>query len=350
MANNKKKKIVNDVTTIDSSFLQPIFGGDFAASPSSPEFNGHLHDGNSDTWGHAPKIDLTGHTTGRVTLQDSYAVARSISSYPSILASPLNVFGGTFLNIASTNIKTAGTSASLNGGFPFTLDGYFNAISSSPYSLLNASNPVYPFTVANIISTAIWYFAVPLDMDVTKSSYFSFEWMGDIIVADNNGNVSLDTTKVDVNGAVQAQTTNFRVTWQWYSPGFAIFPPAVIYDGYAPTSVVPSSYLNQNSLTRGRIAALTVNEYPFKLVVNDSSLNNPNYVGLTGLQQATNAVMVGVQVDVLSSGFTNPDVFDSTNAAKYGLLNQTGHVRFYQGNLIYLSKIMGSPNTSFRTF
>jgi len=115
---------------------------------------------------------------------------------------------------------------------------------------------------------------------------------------------------------------------------------------------VPSSFINQNTLTRGRIGALTVNDAPFKLIVNDSSINNPNYVGLTGLQQATNAVMLGVQVDILTSGFisvpnvTLPQDLQAGNIS----INKLGHVRFFQGNFIYMSKIMGSPNTIFRTF
>lgn len=175
-------------------------------------------------------------------------------------------------------------------------------------------------------------------MDITKPAYFSFNWMGDILTTDGYGNAILDTTKLNSAGVIQSQTTTFRITWQWFVPGFAVYPPAVIYDGFNPANINGTN-INTNSLTRGRIANMTVNDFPFKLIVNNSSTNNPNYVGLTGLTQATNAVMVGIQVDVLSSGYVNSAVG-----------SQSGHLRFYNGNFIYLSKTMGSPNTAFKTF
>jgi len=179
MADNKKKKIIDDVTTINSGFLQPIFGGDFSADPNSPEFNGHLHDGRNDFWGHASQIDLTKHTIGRVTLQDAYAVAKSVGAYPSIIASQGNILSGTFLNVGGTNFTS---SASISPGTPGTLAGTFSA--STPgdnqrgngFSFLSVSSPINPFTLPGILSTAIWYFAVPLDIDVTKPSYFKFYW------------------------------------------------------------------------------------------------------------------------------------------------------------------------------
>lgn len=374
MANNKKKKITNDATLIDADFLQPIFGGDPKANPNTPEFNGHLHDGRNDVWGHAPKIDLTNHTTGRLTLQDNYVVAKSVSAYPAIIATPNNVVSGSFLNIpnsllastAALSIPAAnpyngpnadsvlidnvskpfsGVLGTVAGAAPNPSGGNINGVLAgnvniglnNAFTTTGISTPVYPFTVPNIITSAIWYFQVPLDMDTTKQAYFTFAWMGDILTSDGYGNVTLDPTKLTISGTPAAQTTTFRITWQWYTPGYAIFPPAVIYDGYTPANI-PGSNINANTLTRGRIANLTVNDLPFRLIVNDSSNNNQNYVNLTGLQQATNAVTLGVQVDVLSSGYVTPT-----------LGFQSGHLRFYQGTLVYLSKIMGSPVVSFRT-
>ena len=64
-----KKKFVDDVTIVPAEFLNAIFGGidGYAtANPPSPFFQGHFHDGDNSTWGHAPKIDLTKHVTGRL--------------------------------------------------------------------------------------------------------------------------------------------------------------------------------------------------------------------------------------------------------------------------------------------
>ena len=250
MADNKKKRIIDNATTIDSAFLQPIFGGNTSADPSSPEFNGHLHDGNSDTWGHAPKIDLTNHTTGRLVLQDQYSVAKTVS-LPSSAASAIG-------------------------------------------------------------HGVIWYFAVPADIDITKPAYFSFGWMGDSTDSSNN---IINTT---------FQSTVFRITWQWYIPGYSIFSPAIIYDSQPPANQVGAN-INANTLTRGRLPNFTVNTAPFQLLINDSATGKPNYVKLTGLDQAQNSVIIGVEVDVVSTGFPNGVVF-------------------FNGSLLYLSKTIGGAN------
>lgn len=332
MADNSKKKIINDATLIDSGFLQPIFGGDKTADPNSPEYNGHLHDGRSDAWGHAPKIDLTNHTTGRLTLQDSFVVAKSISASPYVVATPNSIISASFLNAGGTSpLKSA---VRLNLGSQQQIDGYFSASLNSPYGESSITSAVYPFTSSSILTSAIWYFSVPFDMDITKNAYFSFGWMGDILTTDSSGNTVFDSSKLDTSGNIQSQTTTFRITWQWYSAGYSVFPPAVVYDGYIPTNLAGTK-INANTLTRGRIPNLTVNQLPFTFAVNDSASGNQNYVGLTGLQQATGAVMVGIQVDVLSSGFISSAT--------------SGHINFFQGNLIYLSKTMGSPVVSFKT-
>lgn len=286
----KKKRILDDITVIDRALLQPIFGGDPTAPPNSPERLGHFHDDGGDL-GHAPKIDLTNNTTGRLVLADQFAVSRSINAYPALIETP----------------------------------------SSLPDDI---SSPSSPFSSSSILTTAIWYFGLPLDMDLNKSSYFSFGWQGDITTRDAYGNVSLDPSKLN-QGQLQTQTTTFRITWQWYIPGSAIYPPAVIFDGYLPTNINMTN-ANPNALTRGRLSSLTVNSLPFRLVINDSSTGNPNYVNLTGLSQSTGAVMVGIQVDVMNSTFLNP-----------AALFQSGHIRFYQGNFIYLTKTLGSSTTSF---
>lgn len=324
-----KKKIIDNGTTISSNFLQPVFGGDSAAPIGSVERDGHKHDGGSN-WGSAQPIDLTNHTTNRLVLQDAYSVARSINAYPSVVVAPNNVISGTLLNIPNSGLKSA---ANLNGVLPLQkFDGYFNASTFNP--LINITNQVSPFTAPGTIASAIWYFGMPFDIDITKPAYFSFEWMGDILTTDGYGNTILDTNKL-IAGLPQAQTTIFRITWQWYSAGYAIFPPAVIYDGYNPANIAGTN-INANSLTRGRIANLAVNDLPFRMIINDSSNNNQNYVGLTGLQETNSAMMVGIQVDVLSSGFVN-NVLGS----------QSGHVGFFQGNLIYLSRTLGSANINF---
>lgn len=64
-----KKPFKDDVTIVPGEFLTSIFGGDdgyASADPPSPFFKGHLHDGRNDTWGHAPKVNLTDHVTGRL--------------------------------------------------------------------------------------------------------------------------------------------------------------------------------------------------------------------------------------------------------------------------------------------
>lgn len=253
MADNKKKAIVNDATLINSDFLQPIFGGNKNAPNGSPEKDGHLHDG-GDTWGHAQKINLTTNTTNRLVLQDEFAVVKTLS-------------------LPSTAAAAVGTSL-------------------------------------------IWYFTLPPDMDVTKSAYFSFAWMGDS-TDEANSEVIVNTT---------FQTSIFRITWQWYIPGYAVFSPSVIYDASPPANQITSN-VNQNTLTRGRIPNFTVNIPPFQMLVNDSSSGSPNYVKLTGLEQAQTSVMVGVQVEVLSTGFPNGVVF-------------------FNGNLVYLSKVIGGSNIS----
>lgn len=68
-----KKPFQNDKTIVDAEFLTSIFGGDdgYATSiPPSPFYKGHFHDGddNGSEWGHAPKIDLTDHVTGRLVV------------------------------------------------------------------------------------------------------------------------------------------------------------------------------------------------------------------------------------------------------------------------------------------
>lgn len=372
---SKKKKIIDNATLINQDFLQPIFGGDSKAAVTDPNFNGHLHDDGGE-WGHAPKIDLSKHTTGRVLLQDIYSVSKAVSAYPSIIATQNNIISGTLLNVPNSTFKSnvaltipvtnpynnananfiaidtnpsiavSGVLGTISGSQPNLvnsnvngeLDGKISVILSGPTSPLNISSPDYPFTVPNIVTSAIWYFQVPLDMDVTKKAYFSFAWMGDILTTDGFGNTILDTTKLSQAGSPVAQTTTFRVTWQWFTPGYSVFPPAVIFDGYVPSNIVGSN-TNANTLTRGRISNLTVNALPFSLLINDSSSGNQNYINLTGLQQATGAVMLGVQVDVLNTGFANI----TTD-------NQSGHLKFYQGNFVYLSKTMGGADVTFNTF
>lgn len=246
----KKKRIIDDATKISADFLQPVFGGDNSAVPGSPERDGHLHDG-GDTWGHAQKVDLATHTTGRLVLQDQFSVTKTISQ-------------------------------------------------SS-------------HAAAVIGNSLVWYFSVPTDLDITKPAYFSFNWMGD----SSSNNIITSTS---------FQTTVFKITWQWYIPGSAVFAPAVIFDLQPPANQ-PGSNINGNTLTRGRIPAFTVNAAPFTLFVNDSAAGVPNFVKLTGLDQAQDAVMAGIQIEVVNTGFTNGVVF----------LN---------GNMLYLSKTIGGVNTS----
>lgn len=252
MADNKKKKIIDNATTIDSSFLQPIFGGDKSADPSSPNLNGHFHDGKTDTWGHAPKIDLTSNTTGRLILQEEYSVSKVLS-------------------LQSSAASAVGTGL-------------------------------------------LWYFTLPTDIDITKSVYFSFAWMGDS--TDNSNNIT----------STAFQSTVFRITWQWYIPGYSILAPSIVYDGQPPANQVGSN-INGNTLTRGRLPNFTVNTAPFQLLINDSATGKPNYVKLNGLEQAQTSVIVGVQVEVLSTGFANGVVF-------------------FNGNLLYISKTIGGANIS----
>jgi hypothetical protein len=70
-----KKPFINDVTIVAANFLNAIFGGDDGYKttiPPSPFFAGHFHDvpdGQAGSeWGHAPKINLTDHVTGTLTL------------------------------------------------------------------------------------------------------------------------------------------------------------------------------------------------------------------------------------------------------------------------------------------
>lgn len=63
-----KKPFVNDKTIVTAEMLTSIFGGDDGYSttvPPSPFYKGHIHDDGTE-WGHAPKIDLTDHVTGRL--------------------------------------------------------------------------------------------------------------------------------------------------------------------------------------------------------------------------------------------------------------------------------------------
>lgn len=294
MANAKKKRIHDDATIIPADFLQPIFGGDTAAAAGSPNRDGHLHDGGGE-WGHVQKINLTQHTTDRLVLGDAYGVSKNITAYPSVL----------------------GTKAD----FPLI----------NPTSII--ATP-YPFTLSSILATSIWYFNIPRDIDRAKSVYFSFNWMGDILASDGYENVILDQNKITPQGQTIAQTTTFRVTWQWYSPGYAIFPPAVIYDGYTPVNIQGTN-INQNGLTRGRVSTLTANALPFFMMTNDSATDNVNYIKLTGLDFTQDATIIGIQVDILSSGFISAT---------------SGHVRIYNGNLIYLSKVIGSAEISFNSY
>ena len=245
-----KKRLIDDASIIGSNFLQPIFGGDNSAPAGSPERDGHVHDGGS-TWGHVQKVDLGQHTTGRLLLQDQFAVTKIVSQ--------------------------TSTSAAV------------------------------------IDNSLVWYFSVPTDLDTTKPVYFSFNWMGDSSV----NNVITSTS---------FQSTVFKITWQWYIPGSAVLAPAIIFDSQPPANQVGSN-VNANTLTRGRIPAFTVNAAPFTLFVNDSLSGSPNFVKLTGLDQAPMSVMVGVQVEVVNTGFANG-------------------ISFFNGNMLYLAKTLGSPVTS----
>ena len=65
-----KKPFKDDKTIVDAEFLTSIYGGDdgyATANPPSPFFKGHIHDDGTE-WGHAPKIDLTDHVTGRLVV------------------------------------------------------------------------------------------------------------------------------------------------------------------------------------------------------------------------------------------------------------------------------------------
>ncbi len=67
---NSKKKFIDDISIVDSDYLNSVFGGidGYQSNQSSPFYAGHLHDGTNTEWGHAPKIDLTNHVSGRLTL------------------------------------------------------------------------------------------------------------------------------------------------------------------------------------------------------------------------------------------------------------------------------------------
>ncbi len=251
MAKTPKKRIIDDVTKIDAGFLQSVYGGDTTAVSGSTERDGHIHDGGSN-WGSVQKVDLTNHTTGRLVLQDQFSVLKTIG-LPSAAASTLG-------------------------------------------------------------NSVVWYFTIPTDIDISKSAYFAFNWMGDS--TDGANNIL----------SVLPQTTVYRITWQWYVPGYAMLSPAIIYDSQPPANQSGSN-INANTLTRGRLPNFTVNTAPFQLLVNDSFVGKPNYVQLTGLNQAQNSVIVGVQVEVLSTGFSNGVVF-------------------FNGNFSYLSKTMGGSNIS----
>ena len=248
--NTKKRRIIDGSTLIDQSFLQGIFGGDTTADPSSPNFAGHLHDDGNE-WGHAGKIDLSNHVTGRLLLDDESAVVKTLT-------------------------------LSVSSGIPLGRG-------------------------------VIWYFSIPPDLDITKPAYFSFSWMGDS--TDGIGNI--------VN--TMFQSTVFKITWQWYVPGYAIFAPSTIFDSLPPANQTGSN-INANTLSRGRLPNFTVNTAPFQLLINDSA-SKPNYVKLTGLEQAQNAAIVGVQIDVTSTGFPNG-------------------IAFVNGSLIYLSRTLGGSNTN----
>jgi hypothetical protein len=67
---NPKKPFIDDVTVVSGNMLSSIYGGidGYQSDPSSPFFAGHIHSGRNDQWGFAPKINLTDHITGRLTL------------------------------------------------------------------------------------------------------------------------------------------------------------------------------------------------------------------------------------------------------------------------------------------
>jgi hypothetical protein len=184
------------------------------------------------------------------------------------------------------------------------------------YSVIKTTS--LPSSAGAVLGNSIvWYFTMPTDLDQSKTPYFSFGWQGDPTDGYNNITSTLP------------QTTVFQITWQWYVPGYAILAPAVIYDGQPPANQAGSN-INSNSLTRGRIPNFTVNTAPFQLLINDSATGNQNYVSLVGLNQAQNSVIIGVQVQVLNTGFSNG-------------------VIFFNGNLVYLSKTIGGANTGLTT-
>lgn len=67
-----KKPFKDDKTVVSAEFLTSIFGGNDGYSttvPPSPFYKGHFHDGGNE-WGHAPKVNLTDHVTGRLVLPE----------------------------------------------------------------------------------------------------------------------------------------------------------------------------------------------------------------------------------------------------------------------------------------
>lgn len=249
----RKRKIIDDSTVINSEFLQPIFGGDASASQTAPEFAGHFHDVAPGTpgaeWGHAPKIDLTNHTTGRLTLSTDNAVLKNLSSP-----------------------ATAGVATSI---------------------VINT----------NTVTGLVWYFPVPPDMDVTQDPYFAFQWMGQM-------DVSTDTFPKNVSFRITWQwylPGNSVFTPSTLQDAYGSSAPAGLNVIQNPLTS------GRKTLNLAQVAyKLSVNDSITPNVLGaPNTTNGPNYVRLTGANAATNTTMLGVQVEVMQKEFDSVEFFQT---------------------------------------
>lgn len=253
---NKKKKIIDGATTIDSEILQPIFGGDSSASVGSPERDGHVHDGGTE-WGHAQKVNLNGHVTGRLVLDEQYAVSKRITQ-------PLSV---------ATKVNFDENTNEYDG--------------------------------------AIWYFDIPADIDLSKDKYFAFNWMGHYI---NNGAPDAVNSRAMKMRIIWQW---YYAGYSFYSPSnLAQYGESVTIDGY--TFVIPNNPIDIEDVS-GSTNDIVVASQAYKIVTNNKHNGSPNYFKLTGGAYAIGLghrpIMLGVQVSInknTSAPFSKIELINST--------------------------------------
>lgn len=249
----KKTKIIDGTTKIGADIIGSMTGGDSGAAINDPQFGGHQHSlepnvGAYGNFGQVAKIDLTNHTTGRLTLSTANSVLK-----------------------CATITGAAGIPTSFTTG-------------------------------AGTIYGTIFYFAMPADIDISQDSFFAIQWMGQENVPSGiSKNISFRYT---YQWYLQGSSV-FPPSVMFDAYGSSA-PPNLNIIQNSQTRGRSQLNMAQKSFQ------LAVNDSVSPATLGATSFSGgANYFRLSGLTAATNSSLLGVQVDTLVSQFNSVQIFQA---------------------------------------